>query len=109
MKIALPAAALLAIGLAAPALPANAAAASDAAYEACARALVSSLAAHYGTAMHLLETRYPDTVVDLEDSTELFVEARSPGARRKFVSLASCTVNAAGEVQSLRTLKVAAR
>jgi trans-aconitate methyltransferase len=108
MKIAYPAA-LLALGLAAAPLTASAAPASDAAYDACARALVETLATHYGKAMRLLETRYPDAAVALDDSTELIVQATSPGAHRKFLSLASCTVNSAGEVQSLKTLKIAQR
>jgi len=100
---------LCALGLTASPLAALAANKSDAAYDACARALVANLATHYGTTMHLLKTRYPDDAPDPSDSTELIVIATSPRAHNKFLSRASCIVNAAGEVQSLKTLEIAAR
>ena len=109
MKFAPVTAALCALALTATPLATRAANKSDAAYDACARALVANLATHYGTTLHLLKTRYPDNAPDLEDSTELIVIATSPRAHNKFLSRASCIVNAAGEVQSLKTLEIAAR
>ena len=103
------AAALSALSLTATPLAGVAANRSEAAYDACARALVATLATHYGTAMHLQKTRYPDDAPDPADSTELIVIATSPHAHHRFLSRASCIVNAAGEVQSLKTLEIAAR
>jgi len=102
-------AALCALGLTATPLASFAANKSEAAYDACARALVANLATHYGTAMHLLKTRYPDDAPDPTDATVLIVIATSPRAHNKFLSRASCIVNASGEVQSLKTLEIAAR
>jgi len=82
---------------------------SRAAIDACAKAFVASLGAHYGSDTKLRATEYPMRTADAynalvdADPTEMILTARNPRARGRFVASVACTVGDNGQPVQLHS------
>ena len=100
--------AILACAMAAVPLTSQATNSTQGVVDACAKAFVASLAAHYESNTQLRETRYPRDGIMPFGSSDLVLIATNPRAGAKFVSRARCRVSTTGEIISLQTEEFAA-